>query len=211
MKARHLFLLLLSFVVTTGLALAQTEPPRGGDREAPDREATVLSRETREPGVVNVTIAIPAEADSYIASARPNRNFGNGALYLGYNNVGDQFGAQRSLLRFNVDGNLPAGAVVDEARLQLRLYFASPADDDAMPTVLRALIEGWEEDTVTWNNQPAWGDVYDETDVGTAYTWYEWEITELVQEWEEDSLANNGVEIIGDEAIQQRERAFYAR
>ena len=214
MNSKQLILILLALLLllTTGVVLAQQPgPPRGVEREAPEREVTILEREVVAPGVVNATVAIPAEADTYIASERPNRNFGRDALFLGFNNVGDRYGAQRPLLRFDIAGNIPAGVVVDKAWLQLRLSFASPPDDDPMPTVVRGLLESWNEETVTWSNQPTWGDIYAQAPVGSAHEWYEWEITDLVRAWEEGTLANHGLEIIGDEEIQERERAFYSR
>jgi hypothetical protein len=160
---------------------------------------------------MNVTVEIPAGADTYLASERPNRNFGDDALFLGYNNVGDQFGAQRPLLQFDLAGQIPPGAIVTDARMLLRLSFSAPTDDEPMPTVVRNLTSAWDEDAVTWSTQPTWGDVYTSTAVGSAHTWYEWEITELAQSWENGSVANHGLELIGDEAIQERERAFYSR
>lgn len=205
-------LLVLTFLLAAGTALAQQPgPPRDVEREAPAREATILAREEVAPGVVNVTVEIPAEADSYIASERPDRNFGNDALFLGYNNVGDRYGAQRPLLRFDLASTIPAGALITDGLLRLRLSFSAPADDDLMPTIVRALQSTWEEDTVTWNDQPEWGDAYTRAAVGNADAWYEWDVTEMVRAWDEGSLPNHGLEIIGDETIQERERAFYSR
>jgi hypothetical protein len=64
---------------------------------------------------------------------------------------------------------------------------------------------------VTWASQPLPGNVYAATDVGTAMTWYRWEVTELVEAWANETLANYGVVIIGDERVQERERAFHSR
>ena len=212
MRGKLVILILMVSLLTTGVALAQQPgPPRAVEREAPTRETTVQAREKVAPGVVEVTVAIPAEADSYIASGRPNRNFGDEALFLGYNNVGDQFGAQRPLLRFDLSGQIPAGAIITDAHVHLRLSFSAPTDDDPMPTVVRNLQSPWDENTVTWNTQPTWGDVYTGTAVGSALLWYEWEITELAQSWYDGSLINYGLELIGDEEIQERERAFYSR
>ena len=211
-RGKQIIIVLLVVLMTTGLALAQQPgPPREVEREAPAREPAVLAREEAAPGVTSVLLEIPPVADSYIASERPDRNFGDDALFLGYNNVGDQYGAQRPLLRFDLAGPIPPGGIITDARLRLRLSFSSPTGDEPMATVLRNLQAPWDEDTVTWNNQPAWGEIYTGTIVGSAHTWYEWEITGLAREWEEGTLPNHGLEIIGDEAIQQRERAFYSR
>lgn len=80
-----------------------------------------------------------------------------------------------------------------------------------MRTVLRRLASSWDEFGVTWNREPQWASMRDSTFVGTTQEWYEWEIVDLVQGWVDGSFANHGVEIIGDETIQQHERIFYAR
>jgi hypothetical protein len=73
------------------------------------------------------------------------------------------------------------------------------------------LSSSWDEFTVTWNTEPEWTPVDKTTTVGSELTWYDWEITEVVQNWVNGVFDNDGVEIIGDEAVQQRERAFYSR
>jgi hypothetical protein len=214
-----LFTFLFVFVLTTvglvTLGAAQElegEPPeRGLDREAPPRDAVVLERERISATVVRTVVELPATADAYIASERPNQNFGADALFLGYNLAGDHYGAQRMLLRFDVESQIPPGAVVTEAYLRLRLSFSGPVDDEPMGTVLRRVNSFWDEFTVTWNTEPAWTPVDDTTFVGSELTWYEWEITEVVDNWVNGVFDNYGVAIIGDETVQQRERAFYSR
>lgn len=187
-------------------------PPRGVDREAPPREPVIVETKQRPDGTTDTVIEIPPEADAYIASERPFQNFGADALFLGYNDVDfDNFGAQRPLLRFDIEGNIPDGALVNEADLRLRLSFSSPANDTSMPTAVYRLASSWNEFGVTWSNQPARGGVRASLDVGSALTWYEWDITGLVAEWANGTQVNHGVELVGDEQEQQRERAFYSR
>lgn len=207
-----LTLTLTSTQTSTMLALEPTPPPRGIERDAPERTPVVRETRTLSNGVTSTLLEIPTEADTYIASERPNQNFGTDALYLGYNLVGDHFGAQRILIRFDVENALPDGAVIHDADLRLRLSFAAPGDDAPMPTVLRRLASGWTEDNITWATQPTWGEIHeDETEISTAEAWYGWDITELVSEWLNGTYDNHGVEIIGDERVQERERAFYSR
>lgn len=204
---------LLALLLPVVMANAQTGPPwRDADREAPDRRPAILRQDTLAASQAQTVIQLPAVADAYIASERPSQNFGSDSLFLGYNLVGsDNFGAERILLRFDVENNLPANAVIDSATLRLRQNFSSPANDDPMGTVLRRLASAWNENTVTWNTEPTWAPINDVTNVGSANAWYEWQVTDLVQDWHNGVYPNNGVEIIGDERVQQRERAFYAR
>lgn len=205
-----LFTLLFSLVINT--QAQNTEPVREAVRVAPEREALILEQRPLEGNATEVLIQIPAVADTYIASQRPSQNFSADSLFLGYNLTGaNNFGAQRILLRFNVKDNIPGNAIINSAILRLRLNLSVPSNDVAMGTVLRRLASPWSETTVTWNTEPDWTPIDDVTNVGSSLTWYEWEVTDLVDDWHDDVYPNYGVEIIGDETIQERERAFYSR
>jgi hypothetical protein len=188
------------------------ESPRGAELRAPTREPTVLRTEAVAQGVTNTVVELPAEADAYIASEWPDYSFGSDALYLGYDlSDGASFGAERLLLRFDVLSTVPIDAAINSAYLRLHLNSSDPADDESMGTVLRRTASDWDESTVTWNSEPAWGEIRAIADVGSTSTWYEWEITDLVADWTDGTHKDYGVEIIGDERVQQRERMFYSR
>lgn len=188
----------------------EPELQRNLERTAPQRAPQYLERERLASGARRTVVELPAIADSYIASARPNQNFGSDSLYLGYSQLGDGFGAERMLVRFDIAGSIPDNATINSAQLRLRLAFSSPTEDAAMPTVLRRLASHWNESAVTWNSEPSWTDIDDRTSVGSALDWYEWEVSAEVSAWV-SGTPNHGVEIIGDERVQQRERAFYSR
>ena len=201
---------LLTLLPATASAQMGDPPPRNIEREAPDREPVILETRTLSNGVTSTLFEVPTAADAYIASGRPDQNFGDEALFLGYN-VGD-FAAQRILLRFDVESFIPANAVIHDADIRLRLSFAAPSDDTPMATLLWHLAPDWTEDEVAWNTEPAWGETRDDTtEVSTAMAWYSWDVTHLVDDWLDGTHPNYGVIIIGDEEIQERERAFYAR
>jgi hypothetical protein len=215
------FILLLIGGARTAVA-AQEEPftatpgvvdelQRGLQREAPLREPRVLHEEVSASGLLNQVVELPPVADAYIASERPNQNFGADSLYLGFNNIGDRFGAQRILIRFDVGANVPDGATINNARLRLRVAFSSPPDDATMNTVLRRVASNWSETGVTWNLEPAWTGVDAQAGVGSALDWYEWDVTDITAGWVDGAYPNYGMLIIGDERVQQRERAFYSR
>ena len=205
--------LVVFLCIQVSTAAAQSPPPAPSDRHlsrtAPER-APVMLQETLHASSVNTVVQLPAIADTYLASERPDENFGGDALFLGYNFFGDRFGAQRILVRFNVD-SIPDNARINSAQLRLRLSFASPEGDAPMRTVLRRLASDWDEFGVTWNREPQWASVRDSSFVGTDAQWYAWEIPDLVQGWVDGSFPNYGLELIGDERVQQRERIFYAR
>lgn len=214
--------LLLCFALTGGV-VAQDDgpdaepttnpgPSRLIERDTPTRAPRVLEETVTPEGIVSTVVELPAVADTYIASEWPQQNFGDDALYLGYDLVCDPcFGAQRMLLQFDVTRHVPEGAVVNDARLRLHLNWSSPEDDSPMPTLLRQLLSPWGEDSATWESEPEWGPIHAENEVGSVITWYEWDVTTLVGEWVGGTADNYGVEIIGDERVQERERAFYSR
>jgi hypothetical protein len=65
---------------------------------------------------------------------------------------------------------------------------------------------------VTWNLEPTWGEIRASADVGIILNdFYSWDVTDLTADWLNGVHPNYGMEIIGDERIQQRERAFAPR
>jgi hypothetical protein len=119
----------------------------------------VLQTEISTQGVINTVVELPAEADAYIASEWPDYSFGSDALYLGYNLPdGASFGAERPLLHFDVLSTVPIDAVINAAHLRLHLNSSDPAEDESMGTILRRTASDWDESTVTWNSEPAWGE-----------------------------------------------------
>lgn len=203
--------LLLALSIAPTLAQEDDPAPRQSDRLAPSRDVTVLAQDEDGRSVAQTLIEIPAEADAYIASDRPNENFGSAALYVGYHNSGeDRFGAERSLIRFDLS-SIPPGATILEARLRLYMSFATPSDGNPMRIIARQLNSAWDEQFVTWNTEPMWGDVQAEAFVNPVDGWYEWDLSGLVGNWMSGQTINHGVEMIGDERVQQRERAFNSR
>lgn len=223
-NALVLLIVLVAAAVTVAVALrtgprgrpdgdevpVEPRPPRRLERAAPQRGPIVLERTETAGGVVHAIVHLPAEADTYVASGWPEQSFGLDPLYLGYDQMED-FAAQRVLLRFDIVNNIPGGAVINDARLRMHLNYSLPEDDAPMHTVGRQLFSPWAETTVMWGSLPTWGPVRTEARIGSDLLWYEWNVTGLVRDWASRDHENHGMEIVGDERVQQRERAFYAR
>ena len=188
----------------------EQELQRGLHRTAPYREPEVLAS-AAAVGAANTVLELPPMADTYVASGRPNQNFGADSLFLGYNNVGDRFGAERVLVRFDIAGNIPSGATINSAKLRLRVSLSSPNPDTAMNTQVGRPTSTWDETGVTWSNQPSITGQRSGTSVGSAQDWVEWDVTDFVRGWVNGNFSNNGLLIQGDEQVQERERIFYAR
>lgn len=156
-------------------------------------------------------VEIFADADSTLLSNLPDDNTGSSTgLLLGYNTSAG-LGAERILVHFDLDGVLPPDATIHSAFLMLYLESADPPSDAPMGTVLRRLASPWDELTVTWSTEPAWGGIRSTAEIGSGPGEYVWNVTGLVTDWLRGTHPNYGVEIIGDEHVQQRERLFFSR
>ncbi len=179
------------------------------DRVAPVREPAIVTEQIRADGSLRTILEIPATADTYVASGQPNNNFGSDALYLGYSTGG--FGAERILLYFPLAGNLPRNVTIQSAEVQLYLSVSDPANDSAMPSVIRRLGSPWGEHSTSWNNAPNWLETGASVFIGSGEGLVSWNITDITRGWHEQRYPNHGVILVGDEQVRQRERVFYAR
>jgi hypothetical protein len=205
---------LMCFLVVAALVIPVAGPLAQGptDEEIASQLEVVVLEETVSPGAVNTRKEIPAFQDTYVASNRPGRNYGQASeLRIGYNLGGSNDGALRSFVQFDVAGNIPARAVIDSATLQLYQFAVSPGNDSSMNMVGRHLNSPWNENVVTWNShEPNWGDVSDSSWVGSSLGWKSFDVTTLVRDWLSRTSPNNGVINLGDEHVQERQRFFYS-
>jgi hypothetical protein len=113
------------------------------------------------------------------------------------------------LIEFNAANYVPQQAVINHATLQIFLFATGGGPTSPMGSDARQLQTGWDEDLVTWNShQPAWGGVVRHSDIPWVLGWHYADVTDLVREWVSPGHPNNGVIIIGDERIQERELKF---
>jgi len=143
--------------------------------------------------------------DSYLTSWEPTSNFGNaGALSI------RTAGVKRPIIYFNVS-SIPAGATILNARLQLYTsHYKSHAQN--MTAQVYGLKRPWQEMQVTWNkadNTTNWtlGGAEDTTQdrdatpsdskvVSAINTWYNFDVTNLVQQWVSGARPNHGMLLI---------------
>jgi len=97
---------------------------------------------------------------------------------------------KRAFVKFDTSA-IPSGSEITKATLRLFMFDAPPASRDYEA---RLLVEGWDEDTLTWNSQPAdIGSATDTTSTGTSNNvWRQWDVTSDVQAFVNDELANYG-------------------
>ena len=102
---------------------------------------------------------------------------------------------QRILIEFTDLSAIPSGATINSAKLGLYRYDSDPSGN---PLTLDAyqITTPWAE-TVTYSTQPLYNSISESsvTLSGTDPGWYEWDITNLVQQWIDGTAANYGVAI----------------
>lgn len=120
----------------------------------PNNEPSVI---TLQPGSV---IGKDALVEYYPFNDTENRNYGSSVEFSGisWTDDGTQF-IVRSLINFDLD-TIPQNAVIDSVKLSLFAYgnvghgTGHSTLDGSNECYLQRLIQEWEEDQVTWSNQP---------------------------------------------------------
>lgn len=112
-------------------------------------------------------------ADALVSEANPDISYGDYTLLVARS---DSDGNTRSFLKFDLSG-LPSGATITLAKLRLNCYqiLGTPSSPDTDVQARRVADDSWAEETITWNNQKAHGDVED-TEV-PAVAVMEWIVT----------------------------------
>jgi len=141
--------------------------------------------------MTTTTISPPTD-DSYIRENYPNNNYGSdSALYLrdrdGY--------TYRIYIRFDLS-SIPSGATINTAKLRLYYYDYSDLYDDPagkQVDVHRVTGGSWSEDTITWNNAPAYDSTAtSSTNMPSSFGWVEWDVTDDVQDMVNGTVDNYG-------------------
>jgi uncharacterized membrane protein len=133
----------------------------------------------------NSCIAYPKPAenvysidDAYVNEDAPNNNYGDLST-LDVGNPSYHTLPRRAFLKFDI--RLPGGATIDNALLWLWATNISYDEHEPYVQCWRTDNDEWTEDTITWNNQPAVGDVLDTQTIKSTNTWYSWNVTDFVK------------------------------
>ncbi len=144
--------------------------------------------------IVNKTLILqpgPAEGkDSMVVTQIPDTNFENNQ-YFSLGNLSVSI-IVRAHLQFDVS-ILPTDAFIVNA--DLKLYQYQTIGTEGFVIGLHQVTESWEENMITWNNQPDYLPSPESTITVTvgALTWLSWDITSLLQGWLDGSITNYGV------------------
>jgi len=158
---------------------------------------------TVTPPLVEQTITIqpgPNEGkDSFADSYSSDTNNGN-REYICIGNFPGPLMA-RGYLQLDLS-SLPADAVILSADLKLYQYFTFGTQDFIIG--IHRITDNWDENTITWNNQPDYHPMSESTSFITVaeITWLSWDITSLLQGWLDGNITNYGVVLKdSDEAL----------
>lgn len=145
--------------------------------------------------------------DAYVSQFYADTNFGGSPfLFAGrFQGPGDIY---RSFLIFSLTSPrlssdlIPPGATINEAFLRLTIFRnLIPSGTTILLNAIRVLSP-WEENTVTWNNQPNFNPLSPvfSAPVSSGLGTIEFNLTGLVAGWFDGGMVNTGVLITGDEA-----------
>jgi hypothetical protein len=152
------------------------------------------------PRCVATTMTVGADADSWVLQSSAASNYGSDSVVKVDSKAG---GNARALVRFALPAIPPVCQVVNAT---LRLYAGSYKEG----RILEALqvAGGWNESSVTWNNQP--GTTGAAASTASASGYIEWSVTSQVRNMY--SGANNGF-LVGDtmEDGTGTEQGFHSR
>lgn len=139
--------------------------------------------------------------DAFIYDYEPNRNLGTHVNIIAQ--AGTQGGKNkyvRSLLKFKLD-TLPPTAIINSASISLYCY-DTPGNgvhdlrSGSNASYMKRIIEPWDEETVTWSNQPLTSDslqVYLESSKTDTQNYTNVDVTQLTQFFHKNPHANHGV------------------
>jgi hypothetical protein len=129
--------------------------------------------------------------DSSIDTALPDQNYGTRDEVAAGTGSAD---IVRAFLQFDFD-SIPEDAVVIDADLGL-YYHRSVGGTVTAPIGAYAVLENWNESTLTWNNQPDFSTTIEYTRTVPASVtddFVYWSLDDLVEAWVDGTLSNYGL------------------
>ena len=168
-----------------------------------------------QAGSSSTQVTLYAVADATVDSAFPTTNYGTaGTLGVKYGlSLAGGPSYERTLLRFDLSAQVPSNAIIERAQLQLYLLSATGAE--RVEFTAANLAASWIESgrgAVTWQTKPATTDVVvtglpaSSTPLNTYLP--AWDITAIVQKWQENPAANFGLVLRGSDGQPQFARTF---
>jgi hypothetical protein len=142
----------------------------------------------------------PSRADASLLQGVPDLNDGtDGTMWVGYQHC-NRAKISRGVMKFDL-ANIPVGTAIAQARLHFYLYGSCDLANRAHTITVYSVTEAWEENSITWNTRPNFGEAYGSTSVQSrSWGWYTVDVTGLVSQWISGTLPNNGLLLRGPES-----------
>jgi hypothetical protein len=140
---------------------------------------------TIQPGIID-------GKDASVDDTWPNTNWGDTSTLLYIGNA-TFLRIYRSYLQFDLS-SVPLNAVILDA--DLVLYYGFSGVISSLPIGLYEVTESWEENAITWNNQPANStEVEDIQNIPTSPIddFVSWDVSDLVKGWYDGIITNYGM------------------
>jgi hypothetical protein len=188
-------ILLLFGMVVYGYGYAAAMSP-SAVLQVSEKEAIPHPPDIREILLQNqITQTFPAAKDSFISTLSMNSNYGSApTLVVERTYIQPVYFNKYSLIGFDLT-SLPLNAVIDSAVLQVYSEINhQSAEPDTITIMPDAVLEPWEEMTVTWATRPAQQHL---GDPGTGYSpgWHNFDVYHIVNAWQAGELDNNGISL----------------
>jgi uncharacterized membrane protein len=178
---------LLSMLLVTSMVTFFSLHSTSSNTSAAPKDTKVLN----ESGSFTVT-TYPV-ADAYVQEGYPDTNYGAETKIIarsrGYPGTAG-YGQMRGFLKFDIS-DVPPGSIITEAKLRLHCYYITDYIKNASDAQIRQVTDdGWIENSIDWNNQPAYGSVLsniillDNDSWAGSHpidNWYENDVTSFVQ------------------------------
>ncbi|TVX97978.1 DNRLRE domain-containing protein [Cohnella terricola] len=133
-----------------------------------------------------LTLEIPIIKDAFTRSSIPTLNYGSEqSMVVGRHVVNNEI--YRSFVQFDVT-QLPKNIIIEEA--YIRLFNSIKRTSDIQLGVY-TLDSPWDEDGITWVNQPAINNLVSISDVGSALEYTKLDITNQLKMWYPKGNSNN--------------------
>ncbi len=166
-----------------------------------DTTYTLIATSSAAPVIATVTVTVvPIETlilqpgsegkDAYVMDIFSEDNFGD-IIFLSVGVFTVPFA--RSYLQFDLSPIPPEAVILDA---NLGLYYDSSYELTSLPIDLYEVTESWEENTLTWDNQPASSNEVEDIQIIPANQTNDfvyWYIADLVKGWHEGSINNYGI------------------
>ena len=144
--------------------------------------------------VITADMDVSNIKDATVYQYNPPMGYTGGVLECGHMS---SYGKMRSFLKYQ---NLPALKSSDVV-LYAQLRLLNPNNSSfASPIEVRKVNGNWESETITWANQPGYGDTVEDYAIVQNIDYYYWNITEIVRDWY--ATGNTGLVLRAPDSIE---------